>query len=145
MVPAKIEHSIDTGAHRHGAGIIVRRPERTELLSHLCLHAVCLRIKICLALPEEPVHAVAYVRSHIQILEQCEIRKLDGEVVRHSVLELVHEPRLAELGSLEVDLVLDGGVVAKRELLVETLLPDPVLDLERIECRDGERDVRKGE
>ena len=63
----------------------------------------------------------------------------------HSILELVHESRFPEFGSLEINLVLKGSVVAKRELLVEPLLPDPVLDLERIESRHGECHVRQGE
>ena len=116
-----------------------------ELLSHLHLHAVGLAVEIGLALAEEPVHAVAHARSDIKVLQKGEIRKLDGEVVGHTVLELVQETRLAELRRLEIDLVLQGRVVAQREFLVDAFLADPVLSLERVESRHRESNVRKRE
>ena len=63
----------------------------------------------------------------------------------HAILELVNKARFSELRGLEIDLVLDGCVVTQGEFLVETLFPDPVLDLERIECGDRESDVRQCE
>ena len=50
----------------------------------------------------------------------------------HTVLETVIEPGLPELGCLEADLVLEGRVVSYGNLLVDTLLSNPVLLLERV-------------
>ena len=63
----------------------------------------------------------------------------------HTVLELVPESRFVELGSLEVDLVLQCRVVSEREFLVKSFLADSVLSFERIESADGECYVRKCE
>ena len=119
--------------------------EGAELFAHLGLHAVCLWIEIRLALAEKPVHAVTHIRGHIQVFEKSEIRQFYRKIMSHAILELVNKARFSELRGLEIDLVLDGCVVTQGEFLVETLFPDPVLDLERIECGDRESDVRQCE
>mgnify|MGYP006315411611 FL=1 len=107
--------------------------ECSECLSFYVFYLACVRIIVLLGLPEEPVHAVADARSDVYVFQECEVRKSDLEVMRHSVLELVPESRLVEFGCLEVDPVLQRGVVSEGEFLVETLLAHSVLSLERIE------------
>ena len=63
----------------------------------------------------------------------------------HSVLELVRESRLSELLSLEVDLILDGGVVTEGDFLPGLFLTHSVLLLERVERAHRQCDVRKRE
>ena len=65
--------------------------------------------------------------------------------MRHTVLELVRKPGLAELGLFETDLVLQGGRVSERYLLVQTFLSHSVLTLEGVEGRNRQGNVRQRE
>ena len=123
----------------------MRGSECAERLAFYIFYLASVRVICLLGLSEEPVHSIADARSDVYVLEEREVRKSDLEVVCHAVLELVPESRLVELGSLEVDLVLQGGVVTEGELLVKTLLSDSVLSLERIESAHGEGYVRQCE
>ncbi len=96
-------------------------------------------------LAEEPVLGVGHAGREADVLEKLEVRKADAEVVGHSVLHLVEEVGLAEIGGLEAYLVLQRGVVAEGYLFVEPLLADPVLPLEGVDGAHREGDVGQGE
>ena len=142
---SEIEHTVEPGAHGEASGVCLRNAEVAELSTGLCLHLVGLRIELIFGLAEEPVHSVADARSEIQVFRNGEIRQSDLEIMGHSVLEPVQEARLLEVGNLERHLVLEGGAVSEGELLVEFLLADSVLSLERIEPRHRECQVRQCE
>ena len=63
----------------------------------------------------------------------------------HTVLELVKKARLLELRSLEVDLVLERGIITERELLIPFFFSYSDLLFERIELRNRECYIRKCE
>ena len=132
-VLSKIEHTVESGTHRNTSGVVVCRSECTEHLAFYILYSSCIRIVLLLGLSEEPVHTVGHARSYIDVLHKREVRETDLEVMCHTILELVKQTRLFELAGLEADLVLQRGVVAEGELLIERLLSDSVLLLERIE------------
>ena len=71
--------------------------EGTECLSLYVFHFSGIRIILFFGLTEEPVHSIAYARGDVDIFEKCKVRQADLECVRHTVLELVKEPRLVEL------------------------------------------------
>ena len=63
----------------------------------------------------------------------------------HAVLELVKKTILSEFARLEVDLVLQSGIVTEGDLFPGLFLAHPVFLLERIEGADGRGDIRQGE
>ena len=142
---AEIERAVQARGHSDGSGIVLGHAEGVELGAREFFDLVGLGIVAILTLPEHPVHSVADRRIDVQILEQLEVGQADAEIVRHAVLELVEESLLPEFRSLEVDLVLQCGIVAQRELLIKTLLANPLLALEGVEGADGECYVRQGE
>ena len=133
---SEVEDTVDTRTHGYTSRVVVGRSEGTECLSFHVLHLAGFRIVFLFRLPEEPVHAVGDARRHVDIFEGSEVRKADLEIVGHTVLELVEESRLVELGCLEVDPVLEACIVTQRELLIELLLSYTVLSLERIKPVD---------
>ena len=143
--PSEIEHTIQSRAHRQAARIIMGHADRAELLAPDLFHLSCFFIVHEFRFPKEHVHTVGNGWRHLEVFEQGEVRQADLEVVGHAVLEPVRKAVLHEFGSLETDLVLQGGVIGERYLLVDAFLADPVLDLERIEPRDGKRNVRQCE
>ncbi len=130
---------------QYASGVVVRSSESAEGLALYILHAPGVRIVFLVGPAEKPVHSVVYRRRDIDIFEQGEIGQSNLEIMAHAVLELVQEARLVELRSLEAYLVLQGSIVAEREFLIEFLLADPVLLLERIKPADRECYVRKCE
>ena len=66
----------------------MRHAQSAEHSAFTVLDGVGLLIEIGLLLVEEPVHSIGHGRSHVDILEQGEIRKTDLEIVRHTVVEL---------------------------------------------------------
>ena len=132
-VPAKVEHTVETGTHGQASGICLRDSECSECLSFYVFDLSKFSIVLFFRLTEEPVHAVRYTWRDVYVLECSEVRETDLEIMGHSVLELVHKSRLAELRCLEADLVLERCVVSERELLVPFLLADSLFLLERIE------------
>ena len=142
---SELEETIDTGTHGYTSGISMRSSEMAECATLYIFHLSCLRVIFLLVFPEIPVHSVLNARSHIDVLECREVRQTDLEIVGHSVLELIPESRLVELRCLEIYPVLESGVITERELLVELLLADPVLSLERVEAVYRECHVRQGE
>ena len=145
---AEIVHAVQARADRCAPGIALRDAEGAELTALDRFGLVRLRVVDILGLAEEPVHAVTDAGGDVDVLEQGEGRQADREVVVHAVLELVQELRrdaAFQLGHLESDLVLQGRVVAEGYLLIDLLLADAHLALERIEGTDGEGDVRQRE
>ena len=142
---AKVEQTVKSGIHRDASGVGVSCAKGSECLSFYVFYLSCVWVIFLFSLPEEPVHSIADARSYVYVFQQCEIRKSDLEVVSHTVLELVPESWLIELRCLEVDPVLQRGVVAEGEFFVETLLTDSVLSFERIESAHRECDVRQCE
>ena len=136
VILAEIEHTVQTSAHGDSARIRLCDAKGAELLALNPFHLVGLWIVFVLRLLEEPVLPVRYRGVEIQVVQQSEGRKPDGEVVRHAVLETVQETFLTELRGLEVDLVLKRSGVSKGYLLVCLFLADPVLLLERVERAD---------
>ena len=142
---SEVEETIDTRVHGDASGVVMCGSECSECLCLNIFHHSCIRIVLLFCLAEEPVHTVGDTRCDIDVFQQCEIRKTDLEVVCHTILELVPEAWLVELRCLEVDPVLQRGVVAEGEFFVETLLTDSVLSFERIESAHRECDVRQCE
>ncbi len=103
------------------------------------------RVVFVIRRSEEPVLRIADARVDAYVLHQLEVRQAYAEVVGHTVREPVKETRVleVELTCLEVDLVLERGVVTERNLFVESLLSYPVLAFERVQGADGESYVRK--
>ena len=101
----------------------MRSTKCAECLSLDILHSSCVRIVFLFSLAEEPVHSIGDAWSDVYILECREVRQTDLEIMGHTVLELVPESRLVEFRSLEVDLVLEAGVITKGEFLIKFLLP----------------------
>ena len=144
-VLAEIEQSVESGVCRDAPGVGVCGPECAELLSLYFFHGIRVGVIHPFRGVEKPVHAVAYARSEVYVLEEREVRQTDLEIVGHSVLELVQKSRLVELGSLEIHLVLYRGAVAERKLFVKLFLADPVFSFERVEPAHGKGEVRQGE
>ena len=61
----------------------------------------------------------------------------------HTILQLLPHTRLVKLGRFEVNLIVKGCTVVKRELLVKALLPHPLLSLEWINPVYGKGYVRE--
>ena len=136
---SEVEKTIESGVHRDATRVVVCGSECAEYSSLDILNAyfACLRIHygLLFGLSEEPVHSVADAWSDIDIFQKGKVRESDLEVMCHSVLESVPEIRTVQVKftCLEVDSVLECSVVTKGELLVEALLADSVLPLERVE------------
>ena len=143
---AELEHTVDAGVHGDAARIGLGDAERAELVAPDGLHLVGIGVVAAGLFPEEPVHAIADARGELQVFEERETGQADGEIVVHAVLHPVeHVAVEAELAGLERHLVLQGRTVAEGDLLVEALLADAVLPLERIEAVDVEGNVGQGE
>ena len=110
---SEVEETIDTCTHRDASGVVMGRSEMSESLALDFFDHSGLRVIFLLDLSEIPVHSVLDTRCDVYVLEGCEVRKTDLEGVGHTVLELVPESRLVELGCLEVDPVLECSVVTE--------------------------------
>ena len=66
---SEVEHTIDSGTHTNGPGVVLRDAEGAELLAFHEFHPIRLFIIYGFAGPEEPVLAIRYRRSEVQILE----------------------------------------------------------------------------
>ena len=147
VVLAEVERTVDTRAGRQRPGIILRDAEVVERVRFHGLHLVGIGIVRIFRLAEEPVLRIAYARVDAYVFEQLEVRQAYAEIVGHAVLEFVREFLVlqVEFRGLEVDLVLQCGIVGKADLLVELLLAHTVLFLERVDRAHGEGHVRQGE
>ena len=143
LAASEIEHAIKPGAEGCTGREVLSNTEILEKSGSFCLKLVRLGIVILVLGTEEPVHAVRHGGSQGEVLEYGECRKSYGEIVRHTRLHLVPEIRVAHLAGLEIDLVLEGGVVAQGKLLVPLLGTYPVLPSERIETVYVQRNVRQ--
>ena len=103
---SEIEHTIETRAHGYASGICLGDANGAECLAFNRFNLTKFGIIFFFGLAEEPVHAVLYTRCDVDILEGCEVRQANLEIMGHSVLELVEKSRLSEFGCLEVDSVL---------------------------------------
>ena len=110
---AEVESAVEAGGHGDGTGIVLGDAEGVELRARKFLDLVGFGIVAVFTLAEHPVHAVTHRRVDVEVLEQLEVGQAYAEVVRHAVLELVQEPFLPEFGRLEIDFVLERGVVAQ--------------------------------
>ena len=135
-VLAEIEHTVDTGAHRDGTGIVLSDAETAERLAFHHLYLVRLPVINRFTGSEKPVLFVADGRVEGEVLQELETWQAYIEVMAHSVLEFVGKARLIELLRLKADLVLERGVVAEGDFLPRLFLTHPVFLFERIKSAD---------
>ena len=142
---SKIEYTIQTRTHGYTSGVVMSSSECAEHLSFDVFNLSRVRVIFLLSIPEEPVHTITYARCDVYVFEEREVRKTDLEIVGHTILELVPEAWLVELGGFEIDPVLQRCVISEGEFLIPLLLADPVLAFERVESADRECHIRKCE
>ena len=106
---SKVEHSVDTRAHGHASGIVVRCTEIVERRAGIRFHLLRLDLIAFLVCDHDeitvriiyrdkrlrtgrkhPVHSIAHRRGYIYIFEKCEVREADLEIVGHPVPHIVH-------------------------------------------------------
>ena len=129
----EVHDTVQSGTHGDATRVVVCGSKCTEHLSFHVFNLAGFGIVHLFRIAEEPVHAIRYARRDIDIFEEREVWKTDLEVVVHTVLELVPESWLVELGCLEADSVLKRGVVTEGELLIPFLLTDSDFLFERVE------------
>ena len=110
---AEVHDTVQSGTHGYATRVIVGGSECTEHLSFHVFNLARVRIVYLLRVSEEPVHTIRHTRGDVDVFQEREVRKTDLEVVVHTVLELVPESWLVELGRLETDPVLERGVVTE--------------------------------